>query len=59
MKPKHAMFAGSTQRYQLQLRIVTSESRRQRSGIVQALDASSPSANPLEQLFDILAEGGT
>lgn len=29
MKPKHAMFAGSAERYQLQLRMVTSESRRQ------------------------------
>jgi len=29
MKPNHAKFAGSTVRYQLQLRILTSESRRQ------------------------------
>jgi hypothetical protein len=29
MKPKHAMFAGSAERYQLQLRMVTSESSRQ------------------------------
>jgi len=29
MKPKHPMFAGGAERYQLQLRIVTSESRRQ------------------------------
>ena len=28
MKPKHAMFVGSAERYQLQLRIATSESRR-------------------------------
>lgn len=29
MKPKHAMFGGSAERYQLQLRMTTSESRRQ------------------------------
>jgi len=29
MKPKHAMFAGGAERYQLQLRTVTSESCRQ------------------------------
>ena len=29
MKPKHAMFAGSAERYQRQLRMTTSESRRQ------------------------------
>ena len=29
MKPKHPMFAGSAERYQLQLRFVISESRRQ------------------------------
>jgi hypothetical protein len=29
MKIKHPMFAGSAERYQLQLRIVTPESRRQ------------------------------
>jgi hypothetical protein len=28
MKPKRAMFAGSAERYQLQLRVVTSDSRR-------------------------------
>lgn len=28
MKPKHAMFAGSAERYQLQLRTVTSQSSR-------------------------------
>jgi hypothetical protein len=29
MKPNHAMFAGSAERYQLQLRMTTSESSRQ------------------------------
>jgi hypothetical protein len=29
MKPKHAMFAASAERYQLQLRMATSESCRQ------------------------------
>lgn len=29
MKPKHATFAGSAGRYQLQLRMVTAESHRQ------------------------------